>query len=100
MAAAFLWIVLGALVAAIAKLVAWDEAPVSYFAVGLTGIAGAVGGGYLRQVLIASSITPGFDLLSMLFAIVGAALFLFVLSVSYVRRRQQDIRTYTVRRAA
>lgn len=88
--ATILWIVLGGLVASIAKLVAWEKSPVGWAPVLLAGIAGAVAGGFVRNALFSPSAVPGFDIAAMLFAIAGAALGLLLLSVAYVRRRQSE----------
>ena len=76
MAAAFTWIVLGLLVAGIAKLVAWDDAPVGWVPVAALGAAGALLGGFLRLRLFNPGVTPGFDPAALLIAIAGAVVVL------------------------
>ncbi len=85
--ATFTWCVLGLLVASIAKLVAWDEAPIGWAPVMASGIVGAIGGGWLRQLLFAASDVPGFDPASLLMAIGGAAALVYLYYLAIGRKR-------------
>ena len=67
------WLVLGMLVAGIAKLVVWDETPIGWGPVAMASIVGAIGGGFLRRVFLGTSDMFGFDLASLLMATGGAA---------------------------
>lgn len=72
-----LWAILALLVAAIAKLVLWDEEPVGWLPVLLVGLAGGVIGGLVRNALGGRRDLSGFDLSSMGLAIAGSALLLW-----------------------
>jgi uncharacterized membrane protein YeaQ/YmgE (transglycosylase-associated protein family) len=101
MAATFFWIVLGVLVAGIVKFVAWDNTPVSWAPVLLIGVVGGVLGGYVRNTMwTRASDAPGFDPLTMLAAIVGTALLLYVFHVAYARKQVETISHRKLERAA
>jgi uncharacterized membrane protein YeaQ/YmgE (transglycosylase-associated protein family) len=84
--AVIFWITLGLLVGAIAKLVAWDDAPASWSPVVLLSSAGAAAGGFLGAMLSRGSETPGFETVSMLLATIGAAVLLFPYHLVVTRR--------------
>jgi uncharacterized membrane protein YeaQ/YmgE (transglycosylase-associated protein family) len=84
--AVFFWITLGLLVGAIAKLVAWEDAPASWSPVVLLSSAGAAGGGFLGALLARGSETPGFEPASMLLAIIGAGVLLVPYHLVVTRR--------------
>lgn len=99
--ATFTWVVLGVLVASIAKLVAWDDTPIGWVPVLALGSIGAVAGGFVRGLLFQPSSIPGFDVGSLMMAIGGAA-GLLVLYYYVIGRRQiaGGIRFEDKRRAA
>lgn len=70
MAALLFWVILGGLVGAFVKSIAWYESDRGWLPCMLFGIAGGVGGGFLRK-LAGPSI--GFDLSSMGLCVLGAA---------------------------
>jgi uncharacterized membrane protein YeaQ/YmgE (transglycosylase-associated protein family) len=87
-AAVFTWIVLGALVASIAKLVAWDDTPIGWPAVMAAGLIGSAGGGYLSSLLWAAGDVPrGFDPAALLLAIAGAAVVVYAYYVAIGRAK-------------
>jgi uncharacterized membrane protein YeaQ/YmgE (transglycosylase-associated protein family) len=81
------WSVLGLLVASIAKLVIWDGDPIGWMPLLSAGIVGAIGGGFLRAVLLGPSNESGFDLASLLMAVGGAtaAVYLYYLAIGRKR---------------
>jgi uncharacterized membrane protein YeaQ/YmgE (transglycosylase-associated protein family) len=87
-AAAFTWIVLGTLVASIAKLVAWDDTPIGWFPVVASGVIGSAVGGYVSSVLWAAGDVPrGFDPAALLLAIAGAAVVVYAYYVAIGRAK-------------
>jgi len=98
--AVIFWITLGLLVGAIAKLVAWDEAPASWSPVLLLSSAGAAGGGFLGAMLTRGADIPGFEPASMLLAIAGAAVLLLPYNVVVKRRALAEQFRIDRRRAA
>jgi uncharacterized membrane protein YeaQ/YmgE (transglycosylase-associated protein family) len=78
------WIVLGALAGWIASMVMGRDAQMGALANILVGILGAVIGGFLMNSLGGPGVT-GFNLYSVLVAIGGAVVLLFI--VGLVRRR-------------
>jgi hypothetical protein len=72
-AAVFFWVVLGLLVAANFKLVAWDHER-GGASILVAGAAGGVLGGYLRPALFGVSDSPGFDPITMLVAMIASAI--------------------------
>ncbi len=87
--AVFFWVVLGVLVGAIAKLVAWDTDRAHWSAVMPLSIAGGVLGGRIAGLLVANSDTPGFDPTSIVLAVVGAAALLYPYEMVIARRRAE-----------
>ncbi len=73
----FAWIVFGLIAGALAKWIMPGKDPGGIFVTMLIGIAGAVVGGFLGSFLGFGGIS-GFDLRSMLIAIGGALLLLFL----------------------
>lgn len=102
MATLFFWAVLGALAGAFAKLVLWDDRRESAVVTMLLGIGGALAGGFVRVWMAgadsAGTIPHGFDGVSMLLALVGAA----VLLIGYYAlvERRSDVQVRTRRMAA
>jgi len=87
--AVFFWVVLGLLVGAIAKLVVWDGRRTHWAAVMLLSGAGAVLGGRIAGVLMPNSEVPGFDLNSILLALIGAGILLVPYGVVFASRRAE-----------
>ncbi len=92
------WVVLGVLVASIAKLVAWDESPIGWAPVLSAGMAGAIGGGFLRPALFGTSDVPGFDPATILMAIGGATAVVYLYYVLIGRKRLMAAGTVHVER--
>lgn len=74
------WIILGLVVGALAKLLMPGDDPGGIFITILLGIAGAFLGGMIGSMLGVGSIT-GFNMLSILLAIVGAVILLVLYRV-------------------
>jgi uncharacterized membrane protein YeaQ/YmgE (transglycosylase-associated protein family) len=87
--AVLFWVVLGVLIGAIAKLVAWDTDRARWSVVLPLSIAGGVLGGRIAGLLVANSDTPGFDPISIVLALVGAAALLVPYEIVLARRRAQ-----------
>ncbi len=85
--ATIVWCVLGLLVASIAKSVAWDEAPIGWVPVLVAGVAGGIGGGFLRPLLFGTSDAYGWDLASLLMAIGGATAIVYLYYLAIGRKR-------------
>jgi uncharacterized membrane protein YeaQ/YmgE (transglycosylase-associated protein family) len=85
--AVFFWVILGLLVGAIAKLVVWDGKRTHWAAVMLLGAAGAVLGGRIAGVLMPNSEVPGFDLNSIVLALIGPVILLAPYGIVFARRR-------------
>ena len=79
------WIVLGLVVGALAKLVMPGDDPGGFIVTILLGIAGAFLGGMIGTMLGVGSIT-GFNMMSILLAIVGAVILLVIYRM-FSRRR-------------
>ncbi|MFB3814782.1 MAG: hypothetical protein ACE14L_11800 [Terriglobales bacterium] len=94
------WIVLGGLVASIAKLVAWDEAPIGWAPVMAAGIAGGIGGGLASNVIFASTDMLRLDLASLLLSIAGAAVLVYLYYLAIGRKQLMTARGVGQRRAA
>ena len=71
------WIVLGGIVGAIAKLIMPGKDPGGIIVTILLGIAGAFVGGYVSTLLGFGTVT-GFNLISLIIAVVGALLLLLI----------------------
>ncbi|MFB3917946.1 MAG: GlsB/YeaQ/YmgE family stress response membrane protein [Terriglobales bacterium] len=97
--AMFTWVVLGILVAGIAKLVAWDDTPIGWAPVLVLGAIGAVAGGFVRGALFRPSSIPGFDVGSLMLAIAGAAVVLYLYYLVIGRSQIAHVR-FEKRRAA
>jgi len=96
MAALFFWGVLGALIGAFAKSVAWYESDRGWLPCLLVGIAGGVAGGFLSRMGGAGT---GFELGAMGLVVVGAAALLGVYQLS-TRRSSTSATGGQNRRAA
>ncbi|MEJ2115126.1 MAG: GlsB/YeaQ/YmgE family stress response membrane protein [Gammaproteobacteria bacterium] len=71
------WIVLGGIVGAVAKLIMPGKDPGGIIVTILLGIAGAFVGGYVSTLLGFGTVT-GFNLISLVIAVVGALLLLWI----------------------
>lgn len=71
------WIVLGAIVGVIAKLIMPGKDPGGMIVTILLGIAGAFIGGYISTILGFGSVT-GFNILSLVIAVGGALILLVI----------------------
>jgi len=85
--AVLFWITLGMLAAAIAKLVAWENA--SWSLVLPLGSLGAIAGGVVAGLLSPNSDTPGFDTASIFLALLGAVVLLWPYKLVLARRRAE-----------
>ena len=72
------WIILGLIAGAIAKAIMPGRDPGGFIVTAIIGIVGAVLGGFLGQTLLGVGRTDGLNLGSILTAIVGALLVLFI----------------------
>jgi uncharacterized membrane protein YeaQ/YmgE (transglycosylase-associated protein family) len=82
------WIVLGALAGWLASVIAGRNNQMGWLANILVGIVGAVIGGLIMTALGDSGVT-GFNLYSILIAVGGALLLLFVVNVFRTRTRSR-----------
>ena len=71
------WIVLGGIVGTIAKLIMPGQDPGGFIITILLGIAGAFVGGYVSTLLGFGTVT-GFDMTSLVIAVIGALILLFI----------------------
>jgi len=85
--AVIFWVTLGALAGAIAKLVVWDRDRANWAAIMLLSIVGGVLGGRIAGWLSPISDSPGFDSLSIVLALIGAAALLSPYGLLIARRR-------------
>ncbi len=72
------WIILGLISGAIAKAIMPGRDPGGFIVTALIGIVGAVVGGFLGQTLLGVGQTSGVNLPSILTAVVGALVVLWV----------------------
>jgi uncharacterized membrane protein YeaQ/YmgE (transglycosylase-associated protein family) len=72
------WIVLGLIAGAIAKAIMPGRDPGGFIVTALIGIVGAIVGGFLGQSLLGVGQTSGVNLPSILTAIVGSLLVLWI----------------------
>ena len=72
------WIVLGLIAGAIAKAIMPGRDPGGFIVTALIGIVGAIIGGFLGNMLFGIGGVSGFDLRSLLVAIVGSLILLFI----------------------
>jgi len=73
-----LWIIFGAIAGAIAKYLMPGNDPGGWVITIILGIVGAFVGGYLGQTLLGTSGVDDFDIGSLITAIVGAIVVLFI----------------------
>jgi uncharacterized membrane protein YeaQ/YmgE (transglycosylase-associated protein family) len=79
------WIVLGLIAGAIAKAIMPGRDPGGFIVTALIGIVGAFIGGFIGNLITGSGIT-GFSLWSILLAIVGSLLLLWIYRLTTGRR--------------
>ena len=72
------WVILGLISGAIAKAIMPGRDPGGFIVTALIGIVGAVVGGFLGQTLLGVGQTSGVNLPSILTAVVGALVVLFI----------------------
>lgn len=80
------WIVLGLIAGAIAKALMPGDDPGGFIVTALIGIVGAVIGGFIGNTLLGRDLS-GFSLWSLVLAVVGALLLLFVYRMTTKRKR-------------
>ena len=79
------WIILGAVAGAVGKLIMPGDDPGGFIITILLGIAGALVGGFIASALGFGGVT-GFNLGSIVIAILGAVLLLFIYRLVVGRR--------------
>jgi uncharacterized membrane protein YeaQ/YmgE (transglycosylase-associated protein family) len=79
------WIILGAIAGAIGKLIMPGDDPGGFIITILLGIAGAIVGGFIATALGLGAVT-GFNIWSIIIAILGAILLLFIYRLVMGRR--------------
>jgi uncharacterized membrane protein YeaQ/YmgE (transglycosylase-associated protein family) len=79
------WIILGAIAGAIGKLIMPGDDPGGFIITILLGIAGAIVGGFSATALGFGAVT-GFNIWSIIIAILGAILLLFIYRLVMGRR--------------
>jgi uncharacterized membrane protein YeaQ/YmgE (transglycosylase-associated protein family) len=72
------WIVLGLIAGAIAKAIMPGRDPGGFIVTAIIGIVGAIIGGFLGNMLFGIGGVNGFDIRSLLVAIVGSLILLFI----------------------
>ena len=72
------WIVFGFIAGAVAKWIMPGKDPGGFVGTIIIGIVGAVVGGFIANILGFAGVSPGFDLTSFIFAVIGAIVLLFV----------------------
>ena len=72
------WIILGLIAGAIAKAIMPGRDPGGFIVTTLIGIVGAVVGGFLGQSLLGAGQTTGINIPSIITAVVGALIVLFI----------------------
>lgn len=80
------WIVLGIIAGAIAKTLMPGDDPGGFIVTALIGIVGAVIGGFLGNTLLGRDLS-GFSLWSLVLAVIGALLLLWVYRMTTRRKR-------------
>lgn len=80
------WIVLGLIAGAIAKALMPGDDPGGFIVTAIIGIVGAVIGGFLGNTLMGSPLS-GFSLWSLVLAVVGALILLWVYRMTTRRKR-------------
>jgi uncharacterized membrane protein YeaQ/YmgE (transglycosylase-associated protein family) len=80
------WIILGLIAGAIAKAIMPGRDPGGFIVTALIGIVGAVIGGFLGNLLFGISGVSGVDIRSILIAVVGALVLLWIYRMATGRR--------------
>ncbi|MBA3579037.1 MAG: GlsB/YeaQ/YmgE family stress response membrane protein [Gemmatimonadaceae bacterium] len=80
------WIVMGLIAGAIAKALMPGDDPGGFIVTALIGIVGAVIGGFLGNTLLGRDLS-GFSLWSLVLAVVGALILLWVYRMTTGRKR-------------
>lgn len=80
------WIVLGLIAGAIAKALMPGDDPGGFIVTAIIGIVGAVIGGFLGNTLMGSPLS-GFSLWSLVLAVIGALILLWVYRMTTRRKR-------------
>lgn len=80
------WIVLGLIAGAIAKAIMPGRDPGGFIVTALIGIVGAVIGGFLGNLIFGIGGVSGIDIRSILIAVVGALVLLWVYRMATRRR--------------
>jgi uncharacterized membrane protein YeaQ/YmgE (transglycosylase-associated protein family) len=80
------WIILGLIAGAIAKAIMPGRDPGGFIVTALIGIVGAVIGGFLGNMLFGIGGVSGVDIRSILIAVVGALLLLWIYRMAVGRR--------------
>jgi uncharacterized membrane protein YeaQ/YmgE (transglycosylase-associated protein family) len=80
------WIIVGLIAGAIAKAIMPGRDPGGFIVTALIGIVGAVVGGFLGQTLLGVGSTSGINLPTILIAVVGALLLLWIYRMAVGRR--------------
>ncbi len=72
------WIVIGFIIGALAKLIMPGKDPGGFVVTTLLGIAGAFVGGFLSRLIGLGGLTGGFSLWSIVFGVIGAIILLAI----------------------
>ena len=80
------WVILGLIAGAIAKAIMPGRDPGGFIVTALIGIVGAVIGGFLGNMLFGIGGVSGIDIRSILIAVVGALLLLWIYRMATHRR--------------
>ena len=80
------WIILGLIAGAIAKAIMPGRDPGGFIVTALIGIVGAVIGGFLGNMIFGIGGVSGVDIRSILIAVVGALLLLWIYRMATRRR--------------
>jgi len=80
------WIILGLIAGAIAKAIMPGRDPGGFIVTALIGIVGAVIGGFLGNMIFGIGGVSGVDIRSILIAVVGALLLLWIYRMAVGRR--------------
>jgi len=73
------WIVFGLIAGSVAKWLMPGKDPGGFVGTIIIGIVGALVGGYIAKILaVGGAVTPGFDIKSFIFAVIGSIVLLIV----------------------
>ena len=73
------WIIFGLIAGAVAKMILPGKDPGGFVGTIIIGIVGALVGGYIAKILaVGGAVTPGFDIKSFIFAVIGSIVLLIV----------------------